>query len=193
MPGEFQSASSSPLWTLLLSGWVAFASLVRHLGIPLHDDVGPVVINLAAGVWVIDLVARRQRVLWARARRPLDVAATAGLVVGVLFLPTLALLGMEHVLQIGIVLTVVGLFERRTDPSTTWRRVLPYLLVSLMVLVRFEGMFVAAGLGVALLAMSLPGLSPTTAPPPWRRQLRRALWVGVARCGCVRRVRASTV
>ncbi len=184
VPGQFQSASSSPLWTLLLSAWVALASLVRHLGIPLNDDVGPLILNIVIGIWVIDVIARRQRVLAPSFRRPLDAAAVAGLIVGVLFLPALVMLGMEHLLQIGIVLTVVGLFERGTAGSGgIWRRVLPYLLVGVMVLVRFEGLFVAAAIGVALLAASVPGLSSTASPPPWRGQLVKAVWVGVAAVG----------
>ncbi len=184
VPGEFQSASSSPVWTLLLSGWVALASAARFVGIPLRDTVGPLVVNVVAAVWVIEVIARRQRVLAPTHRRPLDVAAVAGLVVGVLFLPALALLGMEHILQIGLVLTVVGLFEHRADASAKyWRRLVPYLLVGLMVLVRFEDMFVAAGIGVALLAVSVRGLSPTSDAPPWRRQLVAATLVGVAAAG----------
>ena len=181
VPGTFQSASSSPLWTLLLSGFVGVASGLRAIGIPLSDRVGPLVLNVAAGLWVINLLANQQRVLLPSLRRPFDALGTVALAVYVLFLPALTLLGMEHVLQMALVLSAVTLFQRKAQGHALgWPGWLPYVLVALATLVRFEDLFVVAGLAVGFMAMSVPGLAPATGVRPWRDQLKQATLVVVA-------------
>jgi len=181
VPGTFQSASLSPLWTLLLSGFVGVASGLRAIGIPVSDQLGPLVLNVAAGLWVINLLASQQRVLLPSLRRPFDALGAVALAVYVLFLPGLTLLGMEHVLQIALVLSAVTLFQRKAQGQALgWPGWLPYLLVALATLVRFEDLFVVAGLVVGFVAMSVPGLAPATGVRPWRNQLKQATLVVVA-------------
>jgi hypothetical protein len=178
VPGHFQSASSSPVWTVLLAGFVGGASLARHLGIPLSDSVGPILFNLAAGLWAIRTLAGEQRVLMPGWRRPLDALAVAGLIVFVLFLPALTMLGMEHTLHVALVLAVVAMFQRRAAGRPLgWPVWVPYALLAVGTLIRFETTFVAAGLAVACLAQSLPGGELGDARPPFRRQLGRAVGI----------------
>jgi len=180
VPGVFQSASSSPLWTLLLAGYLLVASGLRSIGIPLADNVGPLLINLLAGLWVIAIVAGEQRVLLPSRRRPLDALAVAVLVVFVLFLPALTLLGMEHTLHVALVLSAVVLFHRGASGRPTgWPRWLPYLLLGLATLARLETLFLAGAIGVAMLAQCLPGWG-TGDPPRFASQFRRAVLVGLA-------------
>jgi hypothetical protein len=142
--GRFESASSSPLWTLL----VAPGMLVRPL-----RDWWPLVLNVLAGIGVIVVLGRNQTMLRPHGRnRPLDAVAIAVLVVVVLFLPGLAVVGMEHTLHVALVLAAVVLVHRRaegrTDRFPTWA---PLAIVALASLTRFETAFVALGLAVALI------------------------------------------
>jgi hypothetical protein len=181
VPGHFQSASSSPVWTLLLSGYITLATGVRHLGIPLKDTAGPLLLNLAAGIWVINIVAGQQRVLLPNLRRPLDCLAVVALVVGVLFLPALSLLGMEHTLQIALVLSIVILVHRRVQGVPLgWPRWTPYALLAVATLVRFETLFVAAGVCVAVIAAAVPGWSEREDPAPLGGQIRLAVGLGLS-------------
>jgi hypothetical protein len=155
VPGEIQSASSSPLWTVLLGGWLLAADLARHVGLDVPDSVGPLLINLAAGLWVVAVLAGWQRVLAPGWRRILDAGAAAVLVVVVLFLPALSLLGMEHTLHVALVLSTTVLFARRAQGHPTgWPAWLPYLLLALASLVRLETVFLAAGLALAELVVT---------------------------------------
>jgi hypothetical protein len=143
--GSFESASSSPLWTLLVAPGVLAGSVVR--------DWIPLVLNVAAGVGVIVLLGRNQTVIRPSRGRPLDVAVTVLLVIVVLFLPGLAVVGMEHTLHMALVLAAVVLVHRRslgqTDRLPSWA---PLALVALGTTVRFETAFVALGLAVAVVA-----------------------------------------
>jgi hypothetical protein len=136
--GDFQSASSAPLWTLLLAGWVRL--------VPGPASVAPLVLNVVAGVATIAILGSSQRLLRPSWRRPLDVVAVVALVTIVLFLPALTMVGMEHTLHGALVLGAVVAFHRRAGPA--W---LPYALVALAAGVRFETIFIAVGVAVALL------------------------------------------
>jgi hypothetical protein len=180
-PGHVQSASSSPLWTVL----VAATMIVS----PFPDALGPLVLNIAAAVAVVAVLGANQTVLRPGRRRPLDVAAVAVLVTVVLFLPGLTLVAMEHTLHAALVLSAVVLFHRRRegqpDPMPAampaWLPAwLPYALVALAAFTRVETVFVAAGLAVAELARCLPGWGPDGAAAPAGRALRRAALVGLA-------------
>jgi hypothetical protein len=143
--GRFESASSSPLWTLL----VAPGTIVTPL-----RDWWPLVLNVLAGLGVIVVLGRNQSVLgWDRGSRRLDAVATAVLVVVVLFLPGLAVVGMEHTLHTALVLATVVLVHRRaqgrTDRFPAWA---PVAVMALASMARFETAFVALGLAVALIA-----------------------------------------
>jgi hypothetical protein len=142
--GRFESASSSPLWTLL----VAPGTLVTPV-----RDWWPLVLNVLAGIGAIIVLGRNQTVLRPHGRDGrLDAVATAVLVVVVLFLPGLAVVGMEHTLHVALVLAAVALVHRRAeghaDRFPTWA---PLAIVALASLTRFETAFVALGLAAALI------------------------------------------
>ena len=143
--GVFQSASSSPLWTVLVAAGMAV--------LPRGDQWVPLLGNLAFGAATIVVLGRNQTVLRPSRRRPLDAVVTVVLVTVVLFLPGLAVSGMEHSLQLVLVLGAVVLFQRRAqDPADRgglpgWA---PYALLALATLARFETAFVGAGLMAGL-------------------------------------------
>lgn len=167
VPGHYESASSSPLWTLLLAAWVKL--------VPSPSSAAPLFLNLFAGLAVIATFAWVQRVLWPSRRRPLDIVAVAALVSVILFLPGLAYTGMEHSLQIALLLPAVVLFHRRAMGRSAFGPAwLPYLLLALATLTRFETAFVALGIALALLAMTGPLAAIRDAP--WER-LRQPLLV----------------
>jgi hypothetical protein len=144
VPGHFQSASSSPLWTVLLGAWLKV--------VPGPDSVAPLMLNAAAAVGVIAVMAGNQRVLLPRWRRPLDALAVVLLVNVILFLPGLAMTGMEHTLHMALVLGAVVLFHRQlTGQPRVGPAWLPYLLVTLATFARFETAFVATGIALGLL------------------------------------------
>lgn len=160
-PGHFQSASSSPLWTLLVAAFVGVA--------PFAADWAALVLNVAASVAVIALFARLQSTFRPSLRRPLDVAAVVALVVVVLFLPAATFVGMEHVLHLALVLAAFHLlFQERDRTRSRIRRLAPFLLVALATLTRLETAFLAAGLGAAML------VTPPRATDVSRRLLLRA-------------------
>jgi hypothetical protein len=148
--GSFESASSSPLWTVL----VAAGLVVTPAG---AESWVPLALNVVFGVAVVVLLGRAQAVLAPGRGRPVDIVATAVVVVVALFLPGLAVVGMEHTLQVLLVLAAVVAFQRRSAgepvPGPAW---LPYLLIALATLTRFETAFVAAGLAAGM-ALDGPG------------------------------------
>lgn len=170
VPGQFESASSSPLWTSLLSAGVAV--------LPAGEEALALVLNLVFGAVVLTLVARAQTVLRPSRRRPLDVVATAVVVVAVLFVPAMAMVGMEHMLHLALLLVAVPLVLRRGRAPSWGRQVLPYGLFALATLTRLETAFVALGLGVAIAADVLPW--GRDAPRPWRPAAARIAGLGLA-------------
>lgn len=165
-PFDFASASSSPLWTALLG--VVFAVTGVH-------DATPLVVNLVCGALLVVIADRALR--HAGAGVLTRVAAQVGLVLAVP-LPSMTLLGMEHVLH--LLLTVAFgvsaafVLSRDTVGATTpdpgpgpdardttrlaW-------LAALLAASRYEGLFLVAGVCVVTAG---------------RRQWRRALVVGAA-------------
>lgn len=167
VPGHYESASSSPLWTLVLAIWVKV--------LPGPSSIAPLALNLLFGLAVIATFAGVQRVLWPSRRRPLDIVAVAALVTVMLFLPGLAYTGMEHSLHIALVLpAVVLLHARMTGRPTIGPSWLPYALLALATLTRFETAFVAFGIALALLVTTGP-LSTLRADP--RERLRQPVLV----------------
>jgi hypothetical protein len=149
--GSFQSASSSPVWTLLVAAATAVA--------PAGDQWVPLVLNVAAGLAVIVLVGRNQTLVRPGERR-VDALAVAVLVVVALFLPGLAVVGMEHTLHAALVLAVAVLVQRAANdpagrPGRAWRPGLVAALLVLATLTRFETAFLAFGLAAGLLADSV--------------------------------------
>jgi hypothetical protein len=143
VPGQFESASSSPLWTAL----VALGVLVAG---PAAEWV-PLVLNVAAGVAAVWILAAGQAVIRPGRRRPIDAVATVILVTLVLFLPGLAVVGMEHTLHVTLVLAMVLGVHRWAVGRPGWPPAVTYAVVALASLTRFETAFVAAGLAVALI------------------------------------------
>ncbi len=167
--GTFQSASSSPLWTVL----VAITTLF-----PGGTVFGPLVLNVGAGLAALWVLGRAQGVMDPGPRRKLDVAAVAVLVTVLLFLPSLAMTGMEHILHLAVTMAVVWLFHRRSlgqGPKRAW---IPYALLAVGVLIRFESLFVGVGIGAALLAEVWTPLA-VGIPAQWRARFRQAVIVGV--------------
>jgi hypothetical protein len=151
VPGHFESASSSPLWTALVAAGLVLTP--RSV-----EEWVPLVLNVVAGLAVVLVLARSQTALrpGAGRGRRLDAVATVALVAVALFLPGLALVGMEHSLHVLLVLAAVIAVHQRGDAAGSAGRVhlgwLPYALLALATLTRFESAFVAVGLagGLAL-------------------------------------------
>jgi hypothetical protein len=184
-PGHFQSASSSPLWTILLAGYLLLA--------PFAASAGPLLLNVVASVAVIAVLGGNQSALRPSRHRPIEAAAVAVLVTVVLFLPGLTVVGMEHVVHMGLVLGAVALLHRQgLGELGRWPRWLPYVLVALATLVRLETVFVAAGLALALLSRCLPGWGPDGLVARRRTQSVRALLVAAAAVIPLAAVAAST-
>jgi hypothetical protein len=130
-PGEFASATSSPLYTALLA--LALLVLGPHAQVAL-------LLNVAAGAAVCALVAR----FAANTRE--RVAALLFVLVCVP-LPFLAALGMEHVLHAALVL---GLVRVGLGPPEARSRALLAGLSAAAMLTRYESVFVLLPLAAAL-------------------------------------------
>ncbi|HEY8545956.1 MAG TPA: hypothetical protein VIL36_12945, partial [Acidimicrobiales bacterium] len=142
--GHFQSASSSPLWTLLLAAWIKV--------VPGPATVAPLVLDVVGSLVALAVLAANQTVLRPARDRPWDVAAVIALGSVLLFLPGLTFTGMEHPLHIALVLPVVVLLHRqltaRPAGGRRGARWLPYALLALATLARFETAFVAAAVAL---------------------------------------------
>ncbi|MGZ4736727.1 MAG: hypothetical protein ACXV8R_14055 [Acidimicrobiia bacterium] len=175
VPGVFESASSSPGWTLLLAGLTAV--------VPPLANVWPLIANLAAGVWLIWIFTTNQRLVDGRDRSWLAIALAGVLGVLVLYVPALALLGMEHTLQCALVLYAFVLLERLQRKQLTVRALAPVLgIIFLASTVRFESAFVAAGFAVAFLLGTTARLGDAETREHWTRAtaLRAGALVSVA-------------
>lgn len=180
-PGVYQSASSSPLWTVLLSGF----SLV--LPRPAMNWV-PLILNIAAAIWIIELLARHQTLLAPSRRRWFEGVAVGSLAAVVLFLPGLAVVGMEHTLHAALLLQVMVLLGDSGDadwaaqPAMAHRFWLAVGLLFLAGFTRFETAFFGAAVGAGLLITAVPGWSrrPEEGREQWRQQVLRTAAVGVA-------------
>lgn len=145
--GQYQSASSSPVWTIAISA----ISLLS----PLLATLAPLLFNVAASIGTIWLLGTRQRVLRPSLSRPVDIVASAVIVVVILFLPALTLLGMEHVLHTFLVILIIDRFNTGLDGPAGTGAPGPtkgtWFLIALATLVRFETGFVAVAIATALL------------------------------------------
>lgn len=153
--GHYTSASSAPGWTLLVTGGTAM--------MPFLATYVPLLLDLLAALWVIHLVGRHQTFL-RPGRHDLVAGGFVVLLVAVVwFLPGLVLTGMEHVLQTALLLVALVLTERLTSGDTDRRTVVLAALTMLAAgTIRFETLFVAAGVVLALGAAALDRLGPRT-------------------------------
>jgi hypothetical protein len=136
--GASTSASSSPLWTLTLSGAAA-------IGVPL--DYAPLILSVTGGIAVIvaaeALLRDAGMTAWPRA-----LALVVLLALG--FVPTLSVLGMEHTWHAALSLGFLLALRRCDEPR--WRTVL-LVLAAMLPLVRFESL-VLVGLAIPLVWLS---------------------------------------
>jgi hypothetical protein len=162
--GEFSSSSSSPLWTLMLAG-------VYLLTGP--NELAPLLLNVVAAIGVLALV-------YAILRRhvPDRPLATLVILLVMLFftpLPALIFAGMEHTVQ--VLLSIAFLYlaaviltgpaaESSTRPS---RRPEAWLvcLAMLLTMIRYEGLFLVAVVGLLMLLRRRFGLALLTAIAAW--------------------------
>lgn len=171
VPGHFEAASSSPLWTVLLGAFILVA--------PFAADYAALILNGAAALVILAILARLQGTLHPSRKRPLDVLSTVVVTAVVLFLPGATFVGMEHLLHLALLLAAIhGLLNPRPDGSLV-RRVGPYLLLVLASSARLETAFVALALGIALLALCLRRADGRDVPA-WGSQLRRVTLIGLA-------------
>ncbi|HEY3398707.1 MAG TPA: hypothetical protein VGM19_13715 [Armatimonadota bacterium] len=135
-PGVWASASSSPLWTLLLTAVITFAP---------GQDTAPLVLNLilAAGL------------LWWLGGFLLDRGWSPflALLLGLAFmlavpLAPLAFTGMEHVLHLVLVVALLLSVARHLDHRSPVNT--PLILAALATAARFESFFLLLGMGLFL-------------------------------------------
>lgn len=145
-PGEPASASSSPLWSLLLALGMALVG---------HEPRVALVLASLASVAAVGVADR----LLGPDLRPLPRLTGLTLVAALTPLPAMAALGMEHSLQVALTLAcgaaaVTDLREPCRGPGS-----LALMLLAALVATRFEGMFLAA----AWAALALSGGRPWAA------------------------------
>jgi hypothetical protein len=147
--GQFAPASSSPLWTLSL------AAIAKAGG---TGAWWPFLLNVLSGIlliWVVD-----------RALAPISPKARLGVLLTVILvtpLVTLAFIGMEHTLHIAVVIALCTAAAERLangdDPVWPAGAVLAMLVAG----IRYEGLFVAAVIGVACAARRAPRMAASIA------------------------------
>ncbi len=182
--GEFQSASSSPLWTVILAPtqWVARGTA---------GEVVPLLLNVAAALWTVRLLAPDLSILRPSTRRPLDVAAVVAVVVALLHLPGIVFIGMEHTLHMALVLAAVLAAERRwvrpaDAPQRRSGRWAPFVLVGLALLARGETAGVVVAMCAGLVVVGSSGWADPLHPPaPWRERRGAIVGLGLVSLGAV--------
>src|SRR5262249_11476189 len=136
-------------------------------------------LNLFAGLWLIWASGPGQRVLRPRRGAPLAVLATAGLVIVVLFMPSLTMVGMEDLLYSAMVVQLVAwMHDRAVGRQTRTPTWAPYALAALAVVTRFETMWVVAGIGLGYLIDGW--VRYPRHPPDLAKRLRTVVWLGLA-------------
>jgi hypothetical protein len=150
-PTEFASASSSPLWTVILAA-------IWKLGV--HAVWVPFLLNVLFGVVFLWMSASYV----AQAFRPAHTIAITSALVLVTPLPTLAFIGMEHTLQVLLVVIFAWqASERLAEERNDW--LWPSAIAALMVATRYECLFLVAVAGAILL---------------WQGKLVPAMTLGIA-------------
>src|SRR5262245_53474809 len=164
-PGIFSSASSSPLWTLLMGGLFVLSPRALWEWVPFL--LGCAV--TAGSLWIVAAAFTREVAATTRWQAALAVPVFAVLPIA-MGLPTLAFHGMEHGLHMLATLGFVALLGASGLPARRRARAL-VALAFLIPLIRFESLapvFAGAavlafqrerGLAAALVAASLAGIA----------------------------------
>ncbi len=143
--GESASAASSIIWPFLLAPFAGLGLL----------DFAPLVLNIFFGFCAVYVLTQTTAFIFRREEKTLwpQLALISCLLVPALNMPGLVLLGMEHMLQVWLVLLVtsvlVQMFEEKTMPSRWFYAVLIFLP-----LVRYECLAIS---GVVLMLLLLRG------------------------------------
>ena len=160
---EFASASSSPLWTLLLG------AVYRIAG---PGDWTPLILNaLAAGLCVLAAAA----LLAACGVRGITRVAALLAVIALAPLGPIGLTGMEHVAHSAATLAFVSLAARVLDRGATdhagrrraWLAIAVCIGATVMTGLRFEGLFMGAGAVLLLLLQRRWLLAAAVAASAW--------------------------
>lgn len=142
-PADFSSASSSPLWTLLLAAAYALFGVRESAGLAF---------NVLFGVALLWCVARMARTAGV------PTAAAAALLAALVFLtplPTLAIEGLEHTLQILVDVAFLAHAVRLVEGGAAERRADRWACLALAPLVtsvRYEGVFLVGVVALLLAA-----------------------------------------
>ena len=137
-PGAFAGASSSPLWTVLLSG-------LQRAGGPWV--LWPLVLNLLSGIGLLLVVSKIvEREGLHRLQLPLLLA-----MVLVTPLPTLALIGLEHTLFILLAVAFGWRIAIHASHDGGNFSIVTCILAAALVATRYEGLFLVAASAVLLL------------------------------------------
>ncbi|MFH1145122.1 MAG: hypothetical protein V1774_11315, partial [Candidatus Eisenbacteria bacterium] len=147
-PHEFSSSSSSPLWTLLVSGGFALFGLQAAI---------PLILNVVAALLVLGVAY----VVLRRVDPGADGRVVFGLLLALIVvtpLVPLVMSGQEHLLHLATTLLFVHLAARRivrprppaTSAAATWERVGFWVLPPVMMMIRYESGFLLAPVGLLL-------------------------------------------
>lgn len=170
--GTYQSASSAPAWNLLE------ASL---LVVRVPASIVPLLLGVAASLWA----------LWTMARIPIierfgSVRAGVAVAVAVPFslaLVGLTLMGMEHTLQVAVVLAALAALADRVGDDAARRQTARWLLPLLFLVgtsIRYEMLLVVAGCAVAYLFFQRSTHRGDLGPSITSRALEIGGWVVAA-------------
>lgn len=144
-PGVFASASSSPLWTLLLGLLLAVTPVGWHMALPFA--LGTACAGAALGLVLAALTRARHGI---RCWQAAALALLAVVLPGAMGLPTLVFDGMEHSLQ--LLLTIAWALRMADFVAGRRGAGLLYALAVVMPLVRLESL-ASIGLGAIVLFM----------------------------------------
>jgi hypothetical protein len=136
---RFTSASSSPLWTGLLAATYAVTGV---------SDLAPLLLNILIAAVLLVSVYR----LFLDSGMPAIAAVPWSLIV--LFagtVPTLTMIGMEHTLHALLTLWLIVVASKRASSPAASSPAWLMALAALTALTRYEGLFAAACVTVALL------------------------------------------
>jgi hypothetical protein len=151
-PTEFASASSSPLWTVLLASLWAIG--VRAIWVPLA-------LNIITGVALLLFVDACLRPILVAPQRFIALVA----LIFVTPLPTLAVIGMEHTLQVLLVIALVWTTIQALPVLERFALMRMCLLAMALAATRYEGLLVVGAVCLLL---------------AWHRRLGAGVILGLA-------------